>query len=120
MKTGLPDNIDQLNKSIQEYLSLRMDLIKLRGLEKITRISEFFISGLVFLLFGSFFFLIAAATFVVWYGGQFQDYLTGLLIVLGVIIVGWILFYFFRKRLIIPSIIKNISTILFQDDDDKE
>ncbi len=117
MKTNLSDNFNDLNKTVQEYLKVRLDLIKLTLLEKMTKISVFIISTMIFILFGTIFFLFAATTFVVWYGNQYQDYLTGLFIVIGVIVLLGLLFYIFRSNLVTSSIIKKFSSILFENNE---
>lgn len=117
MKSNLSDNFHELNQSVQDYLKVRLDLVKLTLLEKMTKISVFLISTVVFILLGMIFFLFATTAFVVWYGNQFQDYLTGLFIVTGVVVLIGLLFLLLRKSLITTTIIQRLSSILFEEDE---
>ena len=117
MKSNLSNNFSELNKTVQEYLKVHIDLAKLTALEKMTKISVFMISFLVGILLASLFFIFFASAFVFWYGNQFQNYLTGLFIVIGFIILLALFYYFFGKSSITTSIIKNLSAILFEDED---
>ncbi|WP_282591646.1 hypothetical protein [Gaoshiqia sediminis] len=118
MKSNLSDNFHELNQSVQDYLKVRLDLVKLTLLEKMTKISVFLISTVVFILLGMIFFLFATTAFVVWYGNQFQDYLTGLFIVTGVVVLIGLLFLLLRKSLITTTIIQKLSSILFEEDEE--
>ncbi|WP_423127684.1 phage holin family protein [Gaoshiqia sp. Z1-71] len=115
MKTNLSNNFSELGNTIGEYLKLHLDLIKLSFLEKMTKISVFLISMIVLIVLGSIFFLFASAAFVIWYGNQFQDYLAGLLIVMGAIVVLAVIFLFIRRNLISSAIIRTINSILFEN-----
>ncbi|GAB1405908.1 MAG: hypothetical protein PHX54_08420 [Lentimicrobiaceae bacterium] len=119
MKALLTDSITALKDSLERYLELRLDLIKLSILSKISKISVFLITALVLVLLGSAFILFGAAAFVVWYGNVYGDYLSGLLIITGFILVLGILFYLIRRPLISSMIIKSFADILFENDDEK-
>ena len=118
MKALLTDSITALKDSLERYLELRLDLIKLSILSKISKISVFLITALVLVLLGSAFILFGAAAFVVWYGNTYGDYLMGLLMVTGFILFLGILFYLLRRPLISSIVIKSFAGILFENDDD--
>ncbi len=119
MKANLSDNFGELNKSVQDYLKIRTELVKLSVLEKMTKISVYLISTLSGIIFAALFFLFFSAAFVVWYGTQFNDFLTGLLIIIGILFLLLIVFLIFRKSMITSTIIENLSSILFEDEDKK-
>ncbi len=116
MKSNLSNNFSELNKTVQDYLKVHIDLAKLTALEKMTKISVYMISYLVGIILASLFFIFFASAFVFWYGYQFQDYLTGLFIVIGFIIILALFFFLFGKSSVTTSIIKNLSSILFEDE----
>ena len=58
--------------------------------------------------------------FVVWYESMYGDYLTGLLIVLGLVVILGILFIIFRNNLITSKVLRTISSILLEPDEDDE
>jgi hypothetical protein len=118
MKAIVSDSISALKDSLERYLELRLDLLKLSVLSKISKISVFLITALVVVLLGSAFLLFGAAAFVVWYGNTYGDYLMGLLMVTGFILFLGILFYLLRRPLISSIVIKSFAGILFENDDD--
>lgn len=120
MKTNLSNNFAGLRDSAKEYINLKLDLAKLSVLEKMTEISVFLTKLLGFILAGTILFLFAAATFVVWYGDQYDDYVAGLLIVMGIVFLLTLLFFFFRNAVITSFFLKTFSKILIEDDDEDD
>ncbi len=120
MKRDLSNSLASLNKTIMEYMKVQIKLAKLNLLQKMTKISVLIISTVVFILLGAIFFLFVSAAFVVWYGNTFGNYLTGLLIISGTIILLGFIFLVARRNVITSVIIKNLSSILFEDEKDEE
>lgn len=120
MKTNLSNNFNELGDSVKEYFNIQLELVKLSMLEKLVKIAVFSISTLVIVLAGTIIFLFASAAFVVWYGSNYQDYLTGLFIVMGFVVLLTLLFYVFRRVFVESYIIKKLSSILLQDDNDDD
>lgn len=120
MKSDLSDSFSELNKTSREYLKTQVEIIKLSFLEKVTKISAFLISSVVLLVFGMLIFLFAALAFVVWYERMYGDYLTGLLIVLGLVVIMAILFIIFRNSLVTSKVLRTISSILLESAEEDE
>lgn len=118
MRTHLPDRLVRLTKALEEYLFLRIDLVKLSAIEKITKVTVLIISSIVTIVLTGLFILFTSAAFVVWYGQHYGDYLVGLFIVSGFIILLNVIFYVFRGQLITSSIIKALSRIFFSKDEE--
>ena len=118
MRTQIGDKIVRLTNALQEYLFLSIDLVKLTAIEKITQITVLIISSIVTIVLSGLFILFACAAFVVWYGQHYGDYLMGLFIISGFIILLNVLFYILRGQLITSSIIKALSRILFEKEED--
>ena len=114
----MSERIVRLTKAMEEYLLLSIDMVKLTILEKLTRVTVLIISIMVSVILGGLFILFASAAFVVWYGQQYGDYLIGLFIISGIIILLNVLFYLLKGRLITSSIIKALSGILFSKEED--
>ena len=117
MRTNLADRVVRLTKALEEYFFLRIDLVKLTAIEKITKITVLIISIVVTVVLSGLFILFASAAFVVWYGQHYGDYLMGLFIISGFIVLLNVLFYLFRGQLITSSIIKALSRIFFNEED---
>ena len=120
MKNQLTNNFTGLKDSVKDYLNIQVDLAKLSLLEKMTKISVSLTVILTFILAGSIMFLFSAAAFVVWYGNQYQDYVTGLLIVMGVVFLMTLVFYFSRTSIISSFFLKTFSKIIIDDDEDDD
>lgn len=118
MITHFTDRIVRLTKAFEEYLLLSLDLVKLTALEKLTKISVLIISSIVTIVLSGLFILFASAAFVVWYGQNYGDYLMGLFIISVFILLLNIVFYLLRGQLITSSIIKALSRILFEKEED--
>lgn len=118
MRTHLADRVVRLTKALEEYLFLRIDLVKLTAIEKITKVTVLIISSVVTIVLSGLFLFFASAAFVVWYGQHYGDYLMGLFIISGFIILLNVLFYIFRGQLISSSIIKALSRIFFSNEED--
>jgi hypothetical protein len=100
MSNDLTKKISKLNDSTKEYLQTKIDLIKVSLLEKSTRLTSFLINiwiivSLFILIFG-----FAVATFAVWYGKTYNNYIEGLLIACGLVLFVMILFVLFRKKIV--------------------
>lgn len=118
MRTNLADRMVRLTKALEEYFLLRIDLVKLTAIEKITKVSVLIISSIVTVVLSGLLIFFASAAFVVWYGQHYGDYLMGLFIISGFIILLNVLFYIFRGQLITSGIIKALSRILFEKEED--
>src|SRR5690606_9109923 len=112
MKTSLSNNFNELGNSVKEYLNIHLQLVKLSMVEKLVKISVFIISSMVLLLASTIVFCFAATAFVIWYGTTYQDYLTGLFIVMGFVVLITLLFYVFRRVFVESMVIKKFSSIL--------
>lgn len=117
MKTNLSNSFNELNESVQDYLKTRTELIKLTVLEKMTKISVYLLNLLSGIIFAALFFFFFSAAFIVWYGLRFNDFLTGLFIVIGFLLFLLILYFVLKRTFITSSIIENLSSILFEDED---
>jgi hypothetical protein len=119
MSSELIKNLGELNGSVKNYLEARIDLVKLTLLEKTARLATCLINYLVVVLFSVMVVVFAAAAFAVWYGQVYNNYVDGVLIAGGVIILICLIFILMRRQIITNSIIRNFSEVLFEDDNEK-
>lgn len=117
MSSELTKSIGELNNSAKKYFQTKVDLVKISLLEKTTRITSFMITFWVLLTFLIWIVVFIAAAFAVWYGTAYQNYTEGLLIASGGLFAVSLLFILFRKKIITPSLLKNFSEIIFEDED---
>ena len=120
MSKNLSDNFSDLSKTTKKYIEARIDLVKLTFLEKATNITVSLIDRLVLTMLSALIVLFALAAFVVWYGQTYHDYLAGLLITVGILVVLTVLFLLFKKRMITSSVLRDYSSMLFEEEEDKE
>jgi hypothetical protein len=117
------ENIDNIRKEIQEYVEVKLDLLKLHTAEHLSRLLSnavtLFIAGyllfliLLFLSFGAGFFL----------GSILHSNEAGFLIVAGFYFLVFIVFLIFRKQIIDKPVIKAVVRFLFpkfNDDENKQ
>ncbi|WP_372950611.1 phage holin family protein [Mariniphaga sp.] len=120
MSKDLTKNLGELNGSVKSYVQAKIDLVKLRFLEKTTRFTSYLFTFLVVLMFLMLVIGFAATAFAVWYGETYNNYVAGLLIAGGVLILLAFIFILFRKQIVTTSVLKNFSEILFEDDDEEK
>ncbi len=120
MKTSLSNNFNELGDSVKEYLNVHLQLIKLSLVEKMVKITVFIITSMVAVLASTMLFILASAAFVIWYGSKFQDYLTGLFILMGIVVLITLLFYVLRRAFVESYIVKTLSSILLQEETDED
>jgi membrane glycosyltransferase len=120
MSKDLTKNLGELNGSVKSYVQAKIDLVKLRFLEKITRFTSYLFTFLVVLMFLMLVIGFAATAFAVWYGETYNNYVTGLLIAGGVLILLALIFILLRKQIVTTSVLKNFSEILFEEDDEEK
>ncbi len=116
MSKDFTDSIEQLDSSVRNYVKVKLELIKLTILEKAAKI----ISVIYILLVVMFFFLLIIATgvaaFAVWYGETYNDYVGGLLIAGGGLILVTFLLVVIGKKLLSNGIIRGLSALMLKDD----
>jgi membrane glycosyltransferase len=120
MSKDLTKNLGELNGSVKSYVQAKIDLIKLRFLEKTTRFTSYLFTFLIVLMFLMLIIGFAATAFAVWYGETYNNYVTGVLIAGGVLILLALVFILLRKQIVTASVLKNFSEMLFEDDEDEE
>jgi hypothetical protein len=116
------ENIDNIRKEIQEYVEVKIDLLKLHTAEHLSRLlsnaATLVITG--YLLFLILLFLSFAAGFFL--GTILGSNEAGFLCVAGFYFLIMLLFLSFRKQILEKPIIKAVVSFLFPkfDDDEKK
>lgn len=117
MSDRITENITGLNDSVKDYISARLDLFKLLLLKKSTQSMSFLFSMLILILLATVILFFAGAAFALWYGETFNNYLDGALMVIGFFIVVAVLLIVFRKKILTSVFLKNISEILYEENE---
>ncbi|HKJ42620.1 MAG TPA: hypothetical protein VKA27_11040 [Sunxiuqinia sp.] len=120
MSKNLSDNFNELSEITKKYIQARIDLVKLSFLEKATHVTAYLIDSLVLILLIALIILFALAAFVAWYGQTYHDYLTGLLIAIGILVVITVLFLLFKKRIVTSAVLRGYSSMLFDEEEKKK
>lgn len=116
MNKDLKSNLGELNASFKEYAQTKIDLLKLSLLEKTTKFTSYLFVFQIIVKFAILIVGFGAATFAVWYGETYDNYVIGLLIATGLLIVLALIFILFRKQIITNSILRNFSEILMENE----
>jgi len=117
MQKDLTKSIGELNKSAKEYFQTRVDLIKLSMLEKTTKISSFLLTYWILATFLIWIIAFVAAAFAIWYGLNYGNYFTGLLIAAGCLMLLAVLFVLFRQKIVTTLFLRNFSEILLEEEE---
>lgn len=117
MSHRLKEEFKILNDSVIDYAKSLTELEKARFLEKISLIGAY-----IFRLFVTGFFLLLVMAFLlsavaVWSGRLINSYLGGVFIAGGVLILLTAAGIIFRKQIVTGSVIRNLSKILFNDEE---
>jgi hypothetical protein len=107
------DDLDNAKKEIQEYLEVKLDLIKLQAAESLSRIlsSALSMAIIFFLLFLILLFISIGAGF--FFASYLQSSGLGFLCVAGFYIVLLIIILLFRKKIIERPVIRSVVKLSF-------
>lgn len=120
MSKDLTKNLGELNGSVKSYVQAKIDLVKLQFLEKTTRFTSYFFTFLFVLMFIMLIIGLAATAFAVWYGQTYNNYVEGLLIAAGALVILALVFILLRKQIVTTSVLRSFSEILFEEFDEKK
>jgi hypothetical protein len=113
---SLQENFSELNDVIKRYLNARVNLWKVQLLEKIVKTWTHLFVFILTIVSVLFIFLLLALAFSFWYGNKYGDMSTGFLISAGIFAFLSFLIFLLRRPLFSNSIIRNISSVIFDDD----
>jgi hypothetical protein len=116
-RPSLSKNIDEIITISRSYINTRIELWKLALLEKASLGGAFFISSIIIVLIGAFCLLFISMAFAFWYGQTTGNTAVGFLILTGFYLVLGIIFVLSRKTLVVGPIIRSLSEILYNDDE---
>ena len=112
-------------KEVKDYVSLNYDLLRLNLIEKLSLVIALILSlfiGILLVITAIVYFSLA---FVHWTGTFFGSLIPGFLVLGGLFIILFIIFFAMRKRLFVNPMIKLLSNIFFNkpkktDEDEDE
>lgn len=116
----LSDNFAELNEIIKDYLNARYDYFRILVLEKITKVGTYFITTLSLITIFLFVLLFLTFAFSFWYSQHVGEISEAFLISAGFYLFLGILVYLLRKPLFSGSIVRNISEILFPENEESK
>jgi len=111
------ESVSTLSDHVKEYINLRVDLIRLILVEKMSRLTSLLLLFILFLILLMFAAVFLGLAFVLWFGNSIGPMWAGALIVVGVLLLKGILLYIFRRRFLLNPVIKQLSKIILEDDD---
>lgn len=117
-KSDLSKSVSSITEVLKDYLNLKLDLLKLKIVEKSSNAGIYFFTfiSVLFAFFGVIIFLMFAFSF--WYGEMTGNLAQGFLISAGVFFLVMILVYLLRKIIFGRSLIKSFASILFEEDEE--
>jgi hypothetical protein len=117
-KSDLSKNLSTVTDVLKEYLQVKLDLFKLDLLKRTSRAGLFLFTfiSVLFSVFAVAIFLMFSFSF--WYGEQTGNLAQGFFISAGALFFILVIILLLRKVVFGRILIKNISKILFSEDDD--
>lgn len=117
-KSDLCKNLSSVTDVLKDYMHAKLDLFKLDLLKRSSRAGVFLFTffSVLFSVFALVLFLMFSFSF--WYGEQTGNLSLGFLLSAAVFLLLIVLIFLLRKAIFGRSMIKNISKILFSEDDD--
>lgn len=116
----LQENLSELNDVVQSYLSARLNLVKVILLEKIAKIGVYLFTSAFLMVAGLGILLLLSFAFSFWYGERYGSVAMGFLIATLFYTSITFAIYGFRRQLFANNIIRNISKIFFEDENEPQ
>jgi hypothetical protein len=116
--TPLAENITELKEALDDYLSARVNLAKVMLLEKISKTGTYFFTVVTSLVVLASMLLLVVFAFSFWYGQVCGEIYHGFLISAAAYLVIGVFILIFRRQIFSNNIIRNISKVLFSDDEE--
>ena len=115
---NLKDNFSEISENVKAYIRLKTDLLKLTLTEKVSLIiSALLISVILFLVF-LFISMFVSIAFIFWFRDNAGPIYVGALIVAGFYLLVGVIIFFTRNRLFIDPMVKQISKIILEEEDE--
>jgi hypothetical protein len=116
----MPEEINNIRKDIQEYIEVKVDLIRLHLAEDLSRFSSSAVSAVIlgYLLFFILLLLSFAAGY--FFASLLHSNELGFLCIAGFYVLVLLIFLVLRKRIIEKPIIKSVMRLLFPKFSDNE
>lgn len=116
----MPEDFNSIKKDIQEYLEVKIDLIRLRIAESLSRTFSSVASIAIFALLSGFILLFLSFAAGYFFASLLNSNELGFLCVAGFYGLILIIFLIFKKQIIERPIIKAIVKLFFQKSGDNE
>ncbi len=116
-KRGLTKNISEIFDLAQSFLLAKVDLWRLLLLEKLSKAGSYFLGSLILITIFAFCLMFLSFAFAFWYADKHGSLATSFILVAGFYLLLGILIFIFRKTIIARPIIKNLSEIIFEEDE---
>ena len=121
---GISENFSDLTGNVKKYIQLRLNLLKLKLTEKISRVVTFLLISLIFLILFLFLLIFLSMAFIFWFKEYIGSAYVGALIVSGVVSILILIIYLLRVKLFIDPLVAELSKVIMdgaeENEEDKE
>ncbi len=107
--------IEELTDNVKEYINTRIELMKLKVSAKLAVILSNAMSRIILILFLFMFIMFISITAGFWLSKLTGGYASGFLILSGIYLLLFILFFIFRKHIIIEPMKDKIIKQIFDE-----
>lgn len=116
-KKPIEENIAEIQEIVKNYVNARFDLLKLTILEKSTKASIYLFTTIAVILAITLVLMFLTFAFSFWYAKQYGNIVEGFLFSAGFYALLAVLLFIFRKPLFSNNVIRNLSRIMYSDDE---
>lgn len=113
MKERITEEFKEVKEEFEEYISTRVDLIKLQSAENLSRFLSGMIVKMVLFYLLCFVLLFVSVGFAFWFGCELESQSLGFLIVGVFYLLIGLLFWVFRRAIVEKPIIKSFVQLFF-------
>ncbi len=107
--------IEELTDNVKDYINTRIELVKLKVSAKVAVILSNTLSSIILILFLFMFLIFISITGGFYFSKLTGGYVSGFLILSGIYLVLFLLFYAFRKQIIIEPMKDKIIKQIFDE-----
>ncbi len=116
----ISENFSAMTDDVRQYIQLKLDMLRLVITEKMSKLTSFFMLGVIFLCFFFFFILFVSLAFLFWFKDHLGPAWAGSLIIAGFYLLLGFLAYRLRFKLFIDPLVSELSKIIMEGDEDDE
>jgi hypothetical protein len=116
----ITEHFSELTDDVRRYVRLRISMLKLLLTEKLSGLFSFIVITMIFFIIFLFVVLFLSLAFIYWFRIHVGPAYWGAMIVAGFYILLAIIIYLLRVRLFVNPVVRQLSQILLEEEQEDE